>query len=485
MKNTKTTIKQGPLWGRRRELNQLMKLKSKNSASLLVMMGRRRIGKSFLLKKFSDSFPKVFLFDGLAPHDKQNNRSQLDHFSNQLSEQTGIPGFRFNNWFEAFKALAKQAEQGSVFILLDEISWMGKYDPDFPSILKSVWDSDFSNNPQLVIALCGSVSSWINKNILMSADFVGRVSMQMNLREIPLRSLHHFVGTKKVPKSELLRYVCLIGCVPKYLTEVRFEASFDEEIQRLCFTEEGFLYNEFDKIFNDIFERKSNSFKKIVSLLVDRKRSAQEIAKGLGVEMNSDLSENLDILVTSGFLSRDYKYLPDGQKSKLSQYRLKDNYLRFYLKYIEPHREKIKWGEEFSSWIHIKSHLPSLLGLQFENLILNHLPEVVKGLEIPFQLILSISPYFQSATTKNKGACQIDLLIQCHNDVWYLCELKMQKEISTKVCVEVQRKMDVLVKPKNIKVRTVLIYFGKVKEEVLHRFDKSLNVGKLLSDEEI
>ncbi len=457
-----------------------MLLKQKNTSSLVVMMGRRRIGKSYLLKKYAESFSKVFLFDGLAPHEKQTNEMQLAHFAKQLSEQTGVPGFKFGDWTDALKALAKQVSKGVTFVLLDEISWMGKHDPDFPGKLKSVWDSDFLKNPNLVFAVCGSVSSWIEKNILKSSDFLGRISFQMTLQELPLNVIHYFTGKHKVPKSELIRYACITGCVPKYLTEIRYGASFDEEIQRLCFTAEGFLFNEYEKIFRDIFERKTVSYKKVVNKLAEKKMSANEVAKELGQTLNSDISESLKILRSSGFLARDYNYNADGTKSKLSVYRLKDNYLRFYIKKIEPIKNKIEMGDDFANWLTIREQMPSIIGMQFQNLVLNHLSEIIKGLEIPFSIIKSASPYFQKKTTKNKGACQIDLLIQCNNDVWYVCEIKFKKIIDSKVKTEVERKLSIISKPKSVKLRSALIYFGQATPEILASFDKALDVGSLV-----
>ncbi|MEQ1665777.1 MAG: hypothetical protein ABL927_10415, partial [Bdellovibrionales bacterium] len=270
------------------------------------------------------------------------------------------------------------------------------------------------------------------------------------------------------------------GCIPKYLDEIRYSASSDEEIERLCFTQEGILLNEFDKIFNDIFQKRSNTFKKIVKTLLIKKISAEEIAKQLGQTLNSEISSDLKNLVLSGFIARDFTYAPNGQRTKKSVYRVKDNYLRFYLKYIEPRSEKIKQANEFSGWPKLSKSLDSILGLQFENLILNHLPETLKGLGIPLNNVQSASPYFQTPTTKNKGACQVDLLVQCDNDIWYLCEFKLRKKIEATVVSDMKFKLNTIAKPKHISLRSALVYFGSITPDIVNEFDRTLNFEKLL-----
>ncbi|MGK5083437.1 ATP-binding protein [Bdellovibrionota bacterium FG-1] len=472
------------LWGRQKEFKRLSKLTEKETSSLAVLMGRRRIGKSTLAKTFGETFRKRYFFEGLAPHDKQTNSGQLDHFARQLSQQTQTPGFHFKDWDEAFEALAQHCKRGPAFVLFDEISWMGAHDPEFCGKLKFIWDQSLKSNPKLILVLCGSVSAWIQKNILNSSDFVGRVSLQMNLQELPLSSVLKFTGRHQVPTSELLRILCVTGCIPKYLEEVRYQASAQEEIQRLCFSEDGFLFNEFDKIFRDIFQKRVLSFRKVVALLVERRLSGRDIAKGLGQTLNSDISEMLRVLVLSGFLARDYVHCEDGTRSKKSTYRLKDNYLRFYLKYIEPLSETIQQDDELLSWSSIEKRINGILGLQFENLVLNHLSEVLKALQIPSSLVVSASPYFQRATAKNKGATQVDLLIQCRNDLWYLCEIKFQKKIPSKVIAEVQNKLHLIKKPKKIMLRTALIYYGELSPEVGAFFDRCLSFEKLLVSED-
>lgn len=477
------------LWGRQEEFQELETLMGKKVSSLAVITGRRRIGKSTLVQAFAQKyFKNYFEFSGLAPHNKQSNQDQLDHFATQLSEQTQTPGFRFTDWTEAFTALNAQfaKELKPTLILLDEVSWMGGHDTDFPGKLKVAWDNKLKHNPKLIFILCGSVTSWIQENILKRADFVGRVSLELNLKELPLKVLSHFWGTrvKRVSSSEKLKILLVTGGIPRYLEEIRPQVAADQELARLCFHSSGFLFNEYEKIFNEIFQKKAGVYRKLVKILAERHLSAVELAKKLGRTQNNELSEALSVLEQSGFLSRDYIYLPEGKKTKISRYRLKDNYLRFYLKYIEPIKDKIHQLPRAIQSVHHLSHWSVISGFQFENLVFNHLSEIIGALQIDPSSIISASPYLQKKKTRNKGACQIDLMIVCKHKTLYLCEIKYQQSIDRSVIKEMQKKIDVLEKAKFYSLRPVLIYAGELdrncEPDLREYFDQIISIEEMI-----
>ena len=251
----------------------------------------------------------------------------------------------------------------------------------------------------------------------------------------------------------------------------------------MCFDASGILFNEFDIIFRDIFDNRAKHYKEIIRTIVHKNLSASGIAAATGRPVNRDLSQYLNDLVVSGFLQRDYVYKFEGKKSRLSKYRIKDNYLRFYLRYIEPIKDKIEQGlfqfkaiEQLAGW-------ESIMGLQFENLVLNNLPIIVNKIGIDYNSIISASPYFQNATKSNIGACQIDLLIQAKFGTLYLCEIKFKKNIDKQVIKDISKKIDLLKRPKNTSIRPVLIYEGKITDALLYDdfFDKIICFGDLLT----
>lgn len=209
---------------------------------------------------------------------------------------------------------------------------------------------------------------------------------------------------------ERARILCVCGGVPRYLEEIEYGATAERNIIDLCFTRGGFLVDEFDKIFNDIFTVRASTYRQLVVTLTDGSRTFSDICAELGVAPSGVFSEYLEDLSTAGFVQRDYTYsLVTGRRSKLSQYRLKDNYLRFYLKYIAPLREKIDAGIFDSEGVRSFAAFDSIMRLQFQNLVLNNIPRVLQILKVNPSHLRSASPYFQNQTRRQK-ACQIDLL---------------------------------------------------------------------------
>jgi hypothetical protein len=175
-----------------------MELWDKPNASLVVCRGRRRIGKSTLIEEFARASGAALIkLEGLAPREGMTNELQLEAFGRQLGEQTKVGAIVPENWFEAFQALNSRLRRRSrTVVLLDEISWMGKYDPTFPGELKYAWENRFKKHPNHIFVLCGSVSSWIAENIVNSTAYFGRISRDLVVGELPLRDAVRFWGTK-------------------------------------------------------------------------------------------------------------------------------------------------------------------------------------------------------------------------------------------------------------------------------------------------
>ena len=164
--------------GRERELEDLNLLLKKKSSSLVVIRGRRRVGKSRLIQEFAKD-KKCWTFAGLPPVSGMTKQRQIDAFSSQVSQNLKMPAMQAQDWNAYFAFLGNQAQGQKIVIVFDEISWMGSEDVDFLGHLKNAWDLYFSINPDLVLILCGSVSSWIEENILRNTGFLGRISMSL------------------------------------------------------------------------------------------------------------------------------------------------------------------------------------------------------------------------------------------------------------------------------------------------------------------
>lgn len=469
--------------GREEELDHLHTLQRKSTASLVVITGRRRIGKSTLLQQYGRSFQKVFQLVGIAPHKGLTNQDQLDHFANQIALQSGLPGLSFKNWLEAFTTLSKLSENQSSLVFLDEISWMAGQDPTFVGVLKVAWDTLFKNNPKLVLALCGSVSSWIEDNILNDTDFYGRISWSHQLQELPLHLLKNFWGKRcsSISAKEKMDIILITGGVPKYLEEIIPHQTATQNIGRLCFQKEGYLFQDFNKIFNDVFNKKASYYKKIVHALIHEKLSPKELAEKLSLDFNGDFYRYLKNLEVAGFIKREYTWNLNGKESKLSKLRVSDNYVRFYLKYISPNTQKVQKGIYQFSDLESLTNWDSILGLQFENLVLNNAPIIFEKLGIPTSGILQYGPYFQTPTNRRKG-CQIDLLILGKNNQLFVIEIKYKKKITRSVIDDVEKKIQHLNPSKKFSVRPYLVYMGEITSELEREnyFYQMLDLSTLL-----
>ena len=241
--------------GREQEVEQLIEFSRRRTAGLAVVCGRRRIGKSTLIEYFAKG-KNLYEFYGLAPRPGLTDEDQLKHFGELLGIRFGLPPVTFNNWNEALSMLATLTAHGQAIILLDEISWMAGSDKDFAGKLKGIRDTKFKKNNELLLILCGSVTSWIEENILEDKGYVGRISLTLKLQEMSLSDANQFwLGNKLISPAEKFKTLCVTGGIPRYLEEIDPKQTAEQNIKRLCFTPEGVLFNEFDKIFKDIFQK--------------------------------------------------------------------------------------------------------------------------------------------------------------------------------------------------------------------------------------
>jgi uncharacterized protein len=453
-----------PFYGRERELGILKELLDSKIARLVVLRGRRRIGKSRLAEKFGKFFDKHFTFVGLPPEKEMTDEIQRQHFVNELETQTHKKHLRFDDWDFLFSSLSQVTKKGKVLIVFDEINWMGSLDPSFLGKLKTAWDTHFKKNPQLVLLLSGSMAAWIEKHILRSTGFFGRIALDIVLQELPLYQCSHFWRPyeKNIAAAEKFKILSVTGGVPLYLESINPKLSAEENIRRLCFRKEGLLFLEFERIFSEVFGSKAPIYKKIVETLALGPADQATIFEALEIEKSGVYSDYLDELVKTGYLTRDYTWsLKSGKLSKLSLYRLSDNYLRFYLRYIEPNKPNILQNRDLlpAGWM-------TIMGLQFENLVLNNRQSLHLILGINPADIKIDNPYFQKGTKKKPGV-QIDYMIQTRFKILYICEIKFQQDpIGMDIIQEMQRKLKALKLPRGFSIHPVLIHVNGVKKDV-------------------
>jgi AAA+ ATPase superfamily predicted ATPase len=427
-----------PFYGREEELERLELLRKKKTSSLAVVKGRRRIGKSRLILEFSKNM-KTLMFMGLPPDPEGKTTAQMqrEYFVDQMERQLGIRGVKADDWGDIFWNLAGKIRRGNLLVVLDEINWMGSLDDTFLGKLKTAWDLHFKNNPKLIMIFSGSMSSWIDENILSSTGFVGRISLELTLDELPLPICNLFWRRKAklVSSYEKFKILSVMGGVPRYLEEIDPGMSAEDNILNLAFKKGGLLVTEFDRIFSDLFDKRSPRYKQIVQSLVDGPATLEQIADAIQLEKGGTVSEYLEDLQETGFVAQDNTWnIKTNNESNLCKFRLRDNYLRFYLKYIEPQLIQIEKNR-----IKIPPAWTTIMGFQF--------------------------------------------LIQMKYNTLYVFEIKFLKgPIGADIIQEMETKCQSIARPKGFSIRPILIHVNGVTDAVLESdyFSEIIDFGQFL-----
>ena len=474
-------------FGRKEILSRMSELWGKRSASLVTCRGRRRIGKSTLIEKFAhDSKARFIKIEGLRPDKDTDDRSEREAFAVQLAAQSSAETSCPENWLQAFIRLDKEiANSQKTVVLLDEVSWMAFGCPTFSAMLKVAWDNYLKKHDRLVFVVCGSVSTWIKEHMVDDGAFFGRRSLDVIVPELPLCDCVKFWGKRagRLATKDIIDVLSVTGGVPRYLEEINPSLSAAENIRAMCFVPKAPLRVDFDEMFGDVITRQPRLAEKVLRSLVDGPLTLTEIADALGIGKGGDISKSLEQLCESGMVADDGGRNPEtGSEIRAVRYRLSDNYVRFYLKYIEPEKRTIDQGsysftglEQFRNW-------STVMGLQFENLVLANYRALLPHLHLDRTVIKSAAPYCKRGSKKTgRTGFQIDLLLQTEMAM-VLVEVKRKTEVGREVIEEVREKMRRLKRPSETSLRLVLVYEGRLDRtiEADGFFDAVVNVRDLL-----
>ena len=452
-------------YGREDQIGSLLTLFRKRTSSLVTCRGRRRIGKSTLIKIFAERADARFIkIEGLKPKNGLSNADELSNFAIQLAAQTGCEETPPSNWLNAFIRLDKEVDDSKrMVVLLDEVSWMAHYDKTFSGTLKIAWDNYFKRHPKLVLVVCGSVSTWIRDNIIEDGSFFGRRSLDVVVPELPISECVKFWGkaAHRIDRREIIDVLSVTGGIPRYLEEIDPAATANENIRRLCFSPKGILREDFDEMFSDVITRQPTFTAMVMRSLVDGARSVTEIAESLSMEKGGRITDALLQLEESGVVSSDCGKNPEtGGDVRSVRYRLKDNYSRFYLKYIEPAKAVIDGGAfEFGALDRLDGW-ESVMGLAFENMVVNNFRSLIAPIGFGSAHVISAAPYRRVASRNGaRDGVQVDLLVQTRRAICVV-EVKRQREIGRDVIDEVSGKVRRVPCRDGMSVRTALVYEG-------------------------
>lgn len=404
--------------GRKEELAILKSALTSAQSELIAVYGRRRVGKTFLIR---NAYHKqlVFEFSGTL---NTSMAQQLGNFHTAITEKSRKAPGRPTSWFEAFEQLksllaGKKGKEKKV-VFFDELPWLDTMHSGFLQALDYFWNTWASRQHNIIVVVCGSAAAWmINKIIFNKGGLHNRVTQQIRLLPFSLHETEQYLISKKIKLNhyQLTQVYMCFGGVPHYLNEMKPGLSAAQNIENTCFKPGGLLYSEFEKLYTSLFDH-SSVHKKIIQALASRYSgfNRNEIIRKTGLKSGGYITDVLEELIQSGFV--DY-VIPPQKTVKDTVYRLSDEYSLFYLKFIKNNKLPTK-----STWTHItSSHAYRVWsGFAFETICLKHIQQIKAALGISDVSTYQSQWFFKS---RLKGA-QIDLFIDRADHSVNICELK-------------------------------------------------------------
>ena len=411
------------LIGRTEEQRALERYEHSNRSEFVVVYGRRRIGKTFLVRQY---FKDRFAFSYVGRHNV-SRQEQLNSFAQALAQQGGSPYVpTLGNWHEAFSLLQKHLERMSKrrrkVVFLDEIPWMDSPKSDFVAALETFWNAWADLRDDILLIACGSATSWIVKKLFKNrGGLYNRVTCQLYLRPFNLSEVEVYLKSRSFvwDRFQIAQCYMTVGGVPYYLSLLDPTQSLAQNIDRLFFSSTNAqLRTEFEELFAVLFTNHENHLK-TVRMLAERREgfTRKEISSRTGLG-GSSLTTLLDELERCDFIISYRKW---GSKTKDIIYRLADAYTLFSYKFVEgqdakdPHR-----------WQHLlgKPQVSTWQGFSFELLCLLHLEQIKQALGIS-----GMATYASAWRSQSKDvATQIDLIIERADRIINLCEMKFSTQ---------------------------------------------------------
>lgn len=448
--------------GRKDELKILNEHYESGKAELVIIYGRRRIGKSEIIKHFIKDKPSLY-FEAI---ENVSQKEQINHFLIQLAEQLKTPKYDCKTWREVFDIITDIIKQGKWVVAFDEFPWMASKKGALVSLLKYYWDQKWKANTNLMLIICGSVASFMIDHIIHSKALHNRKTLEMKIGHLPPDEVRVFLGNKSAWETAL--FLMCVGGVPKYLEVFDPKKSAKINFNKQFFTKNGFFINEFETIFKEQF-RTIAYYESIVRLLSEGSFSLTEIGKKISFESGGALKKYLRNLEGAGFIEEWGSLSDKGTKTRTKKYKLIDPFLRVHFRFIEPNKRRIQLNAKDNLVDTIMGDAwYSFFGQAFDWLVYAGIEKIAKILEIPMSDIIKFGPFFRQKPRKGKGrGVQIDLLLVRKDDVITVVENKFTKAaVGSYIQDEVQSKIDQLDFPKSYTVEKVLISASGVTKSV-------------------
>ena len=415
--------------GRKPEQKKMLSLTKDNKAHLLAIVGRRRVGKTFLIREVYKAH-MVFEMTGLKEADLH---TQLTNFTLQMQwcfKNTSSYA-KPDSWLLAFndlsKAIAGHASTIKPVVFFDELPWIASKRSGFMEALAHWWNN-WASRQKIIVVVCGSAASWMLEHVVNSKGGLhNRITHLITLLPFTLQETKAFLAAKNIQISEyqIIQLYMAMGGIPHYLDHIERGKSAAQIIQTLCFSKDGVLKNEFENLYAALFDNAGNHVKVIKALASKSSGlSRQEILQLTKLNDGGTFSRILNELTISGFISI---FEPLEKKKKDTLYRLTDEYSLFYLYFIKAHSTA-----QNNAWIRISQSQSYKVwsGYAFENLCLKHIDFVKEALGIS-GVQTNVNSFLHKADDVYAKGFQIDMLIDRKDDVINICEMKFYGDTFT------------------------------------------------------
>ena len=409
------------LIGREKEISLLKQCCESRVPEFLVVYGRRRIGKTFLIREFFKG-DLDFYVTGLASETKDD---QLKVWNTAIKDCFSGPENNATNWIDAFTILKKKLERSKKakkkILFIDEAPWLDTPKSGFMVALENFWNGWASGRSDIFLIICGSATSWIVKNLLKNKGGLhNRVTRRMRLLPFTLKETETYLNEKEINlgRYRMCEAYMIFGGVPYYLSLLGKGLSLPQNVDALCFDEDGSLRGEFEEIYSTLFKN-SDKYIKIVTALSSKLKglTRDEIIQETGLTSGGGFSQLLDELEMCGFIRSYPNYL---MNDNLCLYQLIDPFSIFHLRFLKGNRPRNPryWTSNLEN-----PSLSAWKGYAFERICLSHAEQIKQSLGIT-----AISTETSSWRSRNSSpGAQVDLLFDRKDGIINLCEIKYSK----------------------------------------------------------
>ena len=411
--------------GRKKELEIIKNCIEADRSRLIVVYGRRRVGKTFLVREAFDyrfSFTHTGLEDG-------NFHDQLSAFWRSVKSQCGGECQRPSNWIEAFgllKELISSSRDERKTVFIDELPWMDTRNSGFVGALADFWNGWASARKDVVMVVCGSAAAWMVKKVLHNrGGLFNRANRTICLAPFTLGECERYLESEGavMDRKDIVSAYMVFGGSPYYWSLLDKGESLSQNVDRLFFAENAELKDEFSKLYRSVFDN-PDPYVEIVTALGTRNAGltrAELIEAIPGAESSGTLTQCLDNLERSGFVR---KYSESGKTCRGSIYQLIDNLTLFHFRFVRDYN-----GHDPMHWSHLVTDQRRVAweGVAFERVCLLHSQQIKKALGIA-GVASEESAWRCRPSPEVAGGAQIDLVIERADRVTNLCEMKFAAE---------------------------------------------------------